>query len=132
MKKLLSFILLFILGVTAFLTLASCKDTPEKLVEDSIEAYIELCEVLEAYDTGKISESEAIEELERINEKYGDLDERFEKLKEEGAVTDDFGQDEDMIAKMKPYQERLIRVFTKLQMAERLTPAMLEALSIGP
>eukprot|EP00112_Aurelia_sp_Birch-Aquarium-sp1_P005368 Seg16070.2 transcript_id=Seg16070.2/GoldUCD/mRNA.D3Y31 product="hypothetical protein" protein_id=Seg16070.2/GoldUCD/D3Y31 len=106
----------------------SCRDTPEKLIEDQKEFFIEASDLLEAYDRGAVTEEEVVEELKKLAVRHKDWEKRFKELQEKGKIDENLTPSDAFNNELKPYIERIFTIYLKLSEAGKITPAMEKAM----
>ena len=117
------------------LFMTSCSDSREKILEDYLDTGEEMLELLQAYDSGKVSEGEVIEELGKLKEIGEELSERVKALEEKegeeaSMMSDDFNENEkELMDEMMGLGMRIEAVKESLRKSGKWTPAIERAMN---
>lgn len=127
--------LLYPLMLLPMLFMTSCSDSREKILEDYLDTGEEMLELLQAYDSGKVSEGEVIEELGKLKEIGEELSERVKALEEKegeeaSMMSDDFNENEkELMDEMMGLGMRIEAVKESLRKSGKWTPAIERAMN---
>ncbi len=112
---------LFFMSIPA-LILTSCKECPVDLSVDRCKNIIEAGEVCELYQSGEISEAEAVKKMDELTRQYRLLTEQLSVLlsEKENSSLDREKHQKDMIAfdrstEAKVYKQKMGRAASKLR-----------------
>ena len=118
-----------LLGLFAlFVSLLSCKDNQDKLLDDADDVLDKIEGVLLDLKDGKISASEAADELEGVNEVIAGFEGRVQELKKEGELNEKDPEWKRKSAVIEKKADRVRRLLQDLEMAGKITPELKAAL----
>ena len=112
-----------------FLFTASCRDTPEKLMEDIVVEMNEVCNALEDYEKGKISEQDIIEKIKRYKSNLKKISERREELKKQGHFDKKTQLDPQIEKELEASYTKYHELIMRIALAGKNTPAFDDAVS---
>jgi len=118
-----------LLGLFAlFVSLLSCKDNQDKLLDDADDVLDKIEGVLLDLKDGKISASEAADELEGVNEVIAGFEDRVKELRKEGELNEKDPDWKRKSAVIEKKADRVRRLLQDLEMAGKITPELKAAL----
>lgn len=122
-------ILKALLASLSILLLASCGDSPEKLMQDKIDYIGDMAEVIDGLAEGKLSSSEATEKIKELASKEEEFVEREKKLFKDLSAEERTALEEKFTLKTEQKIGELLSASAKLVQSGRATKEFQDAMS---
>ena len=108
--------------------LSACRDSPDRLLKDAHDVLERTEAVLLDVKSGKMSPSEAAEELEGVNEEIAAFEGRYKQLIEEGKLDEKDPEWERDSNEVEEQADKVDELMEELRNAGKMTPKLEKAL----